>query len=374
MLSSKAPRTTTHRLLAIGAVLSLGTLSLTACGGSPAAPAAATSGSASAEKVGVSLIVKTTTNPFFVSMQDGAKKAAAAEGVDLKLAAGKADGDEDTQIQAIENAISKGDKGILITPNGPSVVDALKKAKDAGLFVIALDTPPDPADAADITFATDNFSAGELIGKWTAAQLAGEKATIALVDLFDDKVVSVDYNRDQGFLTGLGIDTADAKKNGDEAKTGKYTGGKGGDYEIVGSQASQGAEDGGRTAMETLLAKNPNINVVYTINEPAAAGAFEALKAAGKEKDVLVVSIDGGCTGVNNVKSGVIGATAQQYPVKMAELGVKAIVELAKTGKKPANSPGLDFYNTGVELVTDKPADGIKSITTTAASDICWGK
>jgi fructose transport system substrate-binding protein len=359
-------------LFALGAVLTLGTLSLTACGGTPSSNGS--TGGSSSDKIGVSLIVKTTSNPFFVSMQDGAKKAAESGGVDLKLAAGKADGDEDTHIQAIENAISKGDKGILITPNGPSVVDALKKAKDAGLFVIALDTPPDPADAADITFATDNFAAGELIGKWTAAQLGGKKATIALVDLFDDKIVSVDYNRDQGFLTGLGIDTADAKKNGDEAKTGKYTGGKGGDYEIVGSQASQGNEDGGRTAMETLLAKNPNINVVYTINEPAAAGAFEALKSAGKEKDVLVVSIDGGCTGVNNVKSGVIGATAQQYPVKMAELGVKAIVDLAKTGKKPANSEGLDFYNTGVELVTDKPADGVKSITTTAASDICWGK
>ncbi|MEJ1177978.1 MULTISPECIES: substrate-binding domain-containing protein [unclassified Pseudarthrobacter] len=370
MLTSKTPRTIARRLVAAGAVLTLGTLSLTACGGN----SPATSGTDSGEKVGVSLIVKTTSNPFFVSMQEGAKKAAEADGVDLKLAAGKADGDEDTQIQAIENAISKGDKGILITPNGPSVVDALKKAKDAGLFVIALDTPPDPADAADITFATDNFAAGELIGKWTATQLAGKKATIALLDLFDDKVVSVDYNRDQGFLTGLGIDTADAKKNGDEAKTGKYTGGKGGEYEIVGSQASQGAEDGGRTGMETLLSKNPNINVVYTINEPAAAGAYEALKSAGKEKDVLIVSVDGGCAGVDNVKSGVIGATAQQYPVKMAEMGVKAIVELAKTGKKPANSEGLDFFNTGVELVTDKPADGVKSITTTEASDICWGK
>ncbi|MEJ1192569.1 substrate-binding domain-containing protein [Pseudarthrobacter sp. CCNWLW207] len=370
MLTSKTPRTIARRLVAAGAVLTLGTLSLTACGGN----SPATSGTDSSEKVGVSLIVKTTSNPFFVSMQEGAKKAAEADGVDLKLAAGKADGDEDTQIQAIENAISKGDKGILITPNGPSVVDALKKAKDAGLFVIALDTPPDPADAADITFATDNFAAGELIGKWTATQLAGKKATIALLDLFDDKVVSVDYNRDQGFLTGLGIDTADAKKNGDEAKTGKYTGGKGGEYEIVGSQASQGAEDGGRTGMETLLSKNPNINVVYTINEPAAAGAYEALKSAGKEKDVLIVSVDGGCAGVDNVKSGVIGATAQQYPVKMAEMGVKAIVELAKTGKKPANSEGLDFFNTGVELVTDKPADGVKSITTTEASDICWGK
>src|SRR6185295_5982492 len=179
MLSSKAPRTITHRLTAMAAVLTLGTLSLAACGGTPAA----SPGSSSAEKVGVSLIVKTTTNPFFVSMQDGAKKAAEAEGVDLKLAAGKADGDEDTQIQAIEAAISKGDKGILITPNGPAVLDAIAKARDAGLFVIALDTVPDPADAVNITFATDNFLAGQYIGQWTAETLAGGDAVIGMIDL-----------------------------------------------------------------------------------------------------------------------------------------------------------------------------------------------
>ncbi|MCA4135217.1 substrate-binding domain-containing protein [Arthrobacter sp. M4] len=360
----------TLRLLTVGAVLTIGSLGLTACGG----PASGSGNSGSSEKIGVSLIVKTTSNPFFVSMQDGAKKAAESGGIDLKLAAGKADGDEDTQIQAIENAISKGDKGILITPNGPAVVDALKKARDAGLYTIALDTPPDPANAVDITFATDNFAAGKAIGEWTAAQLNGKKAVIALIDLFDDKIVSVDYNRDQGFLSGLGIDVKDKAKNGDEAKTGKYTGGKGGDYQIVGNKASKGAEDGGRTAMETLLSHNPDVNVVYTINEPAAAGAYEALKSAGKDKDVLIVSVDGGCTGVNNVKSGVIGATAQQYPVKMAELGVQAIVDLAKSGKKPSVSEGLDFYNTGVELVTDKAATGVKSIDTAAASKICWGK
>ena len=299
---------------------------------------------ASGEKVGVSLIVKTTTNPFFVAMEDGAKKAAEAGGVDLKLAAGKADGDEDTQIQAIENAISKGDKGILITPNGPSVSRRPEEGQGRRPVRHRPGHPAGPRRRRRHHVRHRQLRrrrADRQVDRqpsWTA-----RKPPSRCVDLFNDKVVSVDYNRDQGFLTGLGIDTADKKKNGDEAKTGKYTGGKGGDYEIVGSQASQGAEDGGRTAMETLLSKNPNINVVYTINEPAAAGAFEALKAAGKEKDVLVVSVDGGCTGVNNVKSGVIGATAQQYPVKMAELGVKAIVDLAKTGKKPANSrgPGL---------------------------------
>ncbi|AZZ50025.1 sugar ABC transporter substrate-binding protein [Rathayibacter rathayi] len=364
-MTNRSPRLT--RYLGLGSVAILAALGMTACssssgGGSPAG---------SSDGVGVTLIVKTTSNPFFVAMEDGAKAAATSAGVNLTLAAGKEDGDEDTQIQAIENAISKGDKGILITPNGPSVVDAIQKARDAGLFVIALDTAPDPADAVDITFATDNFAAGESIGKWTAAQLDGKKATIAMLDLFDDKVVSVDYNRDQGFLTGMGIDVADKATNGDEAKTGSYSGG---DYELVGNEATQGAEDGGRTAMETLLSKNPDVTVVYTINEPAAYGAYQALQAAGKEKDVLLVSIDGGCAGVKNVKDGLIGATAQQYPVKMAQLGVEAIAQLAEDGTKPSTSAGLDFFDTGSALVTDTPVDGLDSISSDDASGICWGE
>jgi fructose transport system substrate-binding protein len=359
-------RTAVHRLIVGGVVLAAATTGLAAC-----APAG---GTGAADKVGVALIVKTNSNPFFIAMQKGAEAAAKDADVSLTLAAGKEDGDEDTQIKAIEDAIARGDQGILITPNGPGVLDAISKARDAGLYVIALDTPPDPADAVDITFATDNRLAGQLIGQWTAAQLNGKKATIALLDLFDDKIVSVDYNRDQGFLEGLGIDVADGNTNGDEAATGSYTGGAGGAYEIVGNEATNGAEDGGLAAMETLLSKNPDINVVYTINEPAAYGASQALQAAGKSPDdVLVVSIDGGCAGVQNVADGVIDATSQQYPVKMADLGVKAIVDIVKNGTKPAVTEGLDFYNTGVALVTDTPADGVDSIDTAAATKICWG-
>ncbi|MER7334367.1 MULTISPECIES: substrate-binding domain-containing protein [unclassified Micromonospora] len=327
-------------------------------------------GSAGGGSVAVSLITKNSTNPFFVAMQQGAKKAAEAEGVKLTLAAGKEDGDEAGQVQAIEDAIARGDEGILITPNGPGVNPAIKKARDAGLYVIALDTPPDPADTVDITFATDNFKAGELIGRWTATQLGGKPATIAMLDLFNDKVVSVDYNRDQGFLTGMGIDTADRRKNGDEAKTGSYSGGT---YTIACNEPTNGAEDGGRTAMENCLTRNPDINVVYTINEPAAVGAHKALQAAGKTQGVLVVSIDGGCDGVRQVEGGVIGATSQQYPLTMAELGVQAIKKIANGGEKPKVSDGLDFFDTGVTLVTDKAATGVESITSTDAAQRCWG-
>ena len=114
------------------------------------------------------------------------------------------------------------------------------------------------------------------------------------------------------------------------------------------------------------------MNVVYTINEPAAEGAFQALTKAGKT-GVLVVSVDGGCPGVAAVKAGVIGATSQQYPLKMAALGIDAIAAFAKDGTKPAATEGLTFFNTGVNLVTDKPAEGVPSIDTTKGTELCWG-
>ena len=182
-----------------------------------------------------------------------------------------------------------------------------------------------------------------------------------MLDLNPDGV-SVDVQRDQGFLEGFGVDVADKAKIGDES-----------DPRIVGHDVTDGAEEGGRTAMENLLQKDPTINLVYTINEPAAAGAYEALKAAGKEKDVTIVSVDGGCPGVENVKSGVIGATSQQYPLKMAEMGVEAVGTSPKDGTKPEPTAGKDFVDTGVTLITDKPADGVESKDTAFGLENCWG-
>lgn len=125
--------------------------------------------------------------------------------------------------------------------------------------------------------------------------------------------------------------------------------------------------------MEELLAIDPMINVVYTINEPAAAGAYEALRSIGRENDVLIVSVDGGCPGVQNVADGVIGATSQQYPLLMASLGIEAIAQFAADGTVPQPSEGLDFFNTGVALVTDTPVDGVDSVSVAEGTDLCWG-
>jgi fructose transport system substrate-binding protein len=321
-------------------------------------------GQASAEEVIIGLITKTNNNPFFVKMKEGAEAKAKELGAELRSFAGKYDGDNEGQVAAVESLISAGAKGILITPSDTkAIVPTIKQARDAGILVIALDTPLDPIDAADATFATDNFKAGQLIGEW-AAKTMGDKAATAKIAFLDalEAQPTVDMLRDQGFMKGFGIDIMDPTRYGEET-----------DPRIVGHQWGQGAEEGGRTGMENLLQKDPDINVVYTINEPTAAGAYEALKAAGKEKDVLMTSVDGGCPGVKNVEAGVIGATSMQFPLLMASLGVEAVVEFAKSGKKPEPTPGLTFYDTGVALITDKPVEGVPSITAKEGLTKCWG-
>ncbi|SMC71695.1 mannose-binding protein /fructose-binding protein /ribose-binding protein [Fulvimarina manganoxydans] len=324
-----------------------------------ALPAAAQDG-----PVKACLITKTDINPFFVKMKEGATAKAQELGVELSTYAGKVDGDHETQVQAVESCIAAGAKGILITASDTkAITDVLGQARDKGMLVIALDTPLEPIDAADATFATDNFKAGQLIGQWAKAKMGAdaENAKIALLDL-SPAAPSVDVLRDQGFLDGFGIDIKDKNTIGDED-----------DPRIVGHDVTSGNEEGGRTAMESLLQRDPGINLVYTINEPAAAGAYEALQSFGLADQAIIVSVDGGCPGVKNVQEGVIGATSQQYPLDMAAQGVEAIAQFAKDGTVPQPSEGLDFVNTGVNLVTDQPQEGVPSISVEEGLDRCWG-
>ena len=328
-----------------------------------AAAAALLSASPAFAASGVCLITKNNTNPFFVKMKEGAEAKAKELGVEFQAFAGKVDGDAGPQIEAIENCVASGAKGILITASNDSVIPALKTARQGGVLVIALDTPIGDKDAADSTFATDNFEAGVLIGKWAKAQMgdAAKDAKIGMLNINKDNI-SVDVLRDTGFLTGFGIEVPNLKVMGSET-----------DPRVIGHETSNANPEGGLKATENLLAKEPNMNLIYTINEPAAEGAFQAMKAAGKEKQALIVSVDGGCPGVQNVKAGVIGATSMQFPLLMASKGVEAVAAFGKDGTKPANSEGLDFFNTGVQLITDKPVDGLPSITSEEGLKLCWG-
>jgi fructose transport system substrate-binding protein len=325
-----------------------------------AAFAVALSGAPSfaADNIIIGLITKTNTNPFFVKMKEGAQAKAKELGVTLQSYAGKYDGDNEGEVAAIEALMAAGAKGILLVPSDSSaIVPTVAKARKAGILVITLDTPLDPVTAADANFATDNLKAGELIGQWAKATL-GDKAKdakIATLDLAANQP-TVDYLRHNGFLGGFGIPVKDPKHFSMSDSP-----------QIVGSDVTAGSTDGGRKAMEKIMQKASDINVVYAINEPAADGGYAALKAAGKDKGVLVVAVDGGCPGIKSVKAGIIGATSQQYPLLMAADGVEAVVEYAKTGKKPESK------DTGEQLVTDHPVPGVKSIDTAEGAKLCWG-
>jgi fructose transport system substrate-binding protein len=303
------------------------------------------------EQVTIGLITKTETNPFFVKMKEGAQAQAKKDNVKLLTGSGKSDTDNASQVTHLENMTTQGAKVILDVPaNSKAIVPAIKKARDAGVIVIALDTPPEPQSAVDALFATDNLKAGELIGKYAAAKAKEMKIKpkIAMLDLAPG--ISVGQLRHDGFLKGFGI--------------------KEGDPQIVGAAPTEGNTAKGQAAMESLLQKDPGINIIYSINEPSGFGGATALKAAGKDpKDFILVSVDGGCDAIaRGIKPGVIDATSQQYPLKMAALGVQKGAAAARGGPKPKG-----YVDTGVELITADPVDGVESKDAAYGEENCWG-
>ena len=114
--------------------------------------------------------------------------------------------------------------------------------------------------------------------------------------------------------------------------------------------------------VSAALAGNPRLRRV------AAEGAYAAIKKAGKTKDIVLTSIDGGRLGVQYVKEGKIAATVMQFPKKMAVRGVDYVIDFAKTGKKPSG-----FIDTGAELITDKPFSDLPSKDTKFGVENCWG-
>ena len=345
-----ASRRRSWRLAGVGVVAIVALLAAGCSGRS------SSSGSSQSSQVQVGLITKTETNPFFVKMKEGAAKEAAAKGAKLLTAAGKFDGDNASQATAIENMVAAGVKGILITPSDTkAIVPSIQKARDKGVEVIALDTPTDPQTAVDALFATNNFQAGVLIGQYAKAAMGGKAAKIATLDLAPG--ITVGVLRHNGFLSGFGAASVDDTASDQVTSS-----------QVVCSQDTQGDQAKGQTAMENCLQKDPSINLVYTINEPAALGAYTALKAAGKQNDVLIVSVDGGCTGVKAIQDGRIAATSQQYPLKMASEGVDAVVNFASSGQKVSG-----YTDTGVTLITAKPQSGVESKDVQFGLANCWG-
>lgn len=320
-------------------------LAVTACGGQPAATSS--SGAGSSGDVTIGIVELNLSNPFFGTLEKATEAAAKKNGWKVMKSEAKVPGDSATQVTAIENMMNNGVKAIVLDPANPTaLVNVVKKARDKGILVVTVNATLEPLDAADATFATDNKAAGVLIGKWAkGTATADPKIAMLDFDLSDGPA----KGRHDGFLEGFGIDGSSPL--------------------VAGSELTQGTVDTGQTAMEKLLSAHPDINTVYTINEPAAHGAATAIKKQSKGP-VTVVSVDGACSGVQDVKDGVIGATAMQFPSRMGENAVEAIAKFIKDGTKP--TPGLN--DSGAVLITDKPVAGLDSKDSTWGLENCWGK
>lgn len=309
-------------------------------------PLAAIPGHAADPTYRIGIVEQQLSNPFFGKLEASAVETAKKHGLETMTAEATVAGDSATQVAAVENMINRGVKGIVLDPaNAFALVPIVTKARAAGIIVVTTNTSLDPATAADASYETDNLAAGVLIGQWAKAKIGATKPRVALLDYdLSDKTAKA---RHDGFLKGFGITESSP--------------------EIAGTALTQSNVETGQSAMENLLSAHPDINVLYTINEPAAQGAFLAIKKT--KHDILVTSIDGSCSGIRSVADGTIGATVMQFPANMGQMAVEAIVRAAAGGPKPTG-----INNSGTVLITDHPVPGIESKDSKWGLAHCWGE
>jgi simple sugar transport system substrate-binding protein len=289
--------------------------------------AAATAGPALADDVKIGFITKFPV-PFYTTMEDAAKAYAAAHpGIDIVFGQGTSATDIDGQIALIESMVTQGVKGIAITPVDPTVAPALDKAVAAGIKVVLMDNSIPDWKGQTALATTNNFEAGKLAGGYLKTVLKnGDKLGIQQgvpgVPALDDRV--------NGMLEGL----------------------KGVDAAIAGKGATNCTEELGINVAQDLLTANPDLKAIYSACGPPAAGAAQAIKNAGLDHKVILVGFDWCCGESEAMAAGQEDASVAQFPAKMAELGVDALVKAIGGGTVES------LIDSGAGLVTpDNMAD-----------------
>ena len=291
--------------------------------------AAAIAGPAqAADDVKIGFITKFPV-PFFATMEDAAKAYAAANpGVEIIFGQGTSATDIEGQIALIESMVTQGVQGIAVTPVDPTVAPALDKAIEAGVKVVLMDNNIPDWNGRTALATTDNYAAGKIAGEYLKSVLQDGDTL--------------------GILEGVpGVPSLDDRVNG------MLDGLQGVDVEIVGRGATNCTEELGINVAEDLLTANPDLKAIYSACGPPAAGAARAIENAGIANDAIVlVGFDFCCGEAEALAAGTEDATVAQFPAKMAELGVDALVKAIR-GEQVES-----LIDSGAALVTkDNMAD-----------------
>lgn len=261
--------------------------------------------------------------PFFATMEDAAKAYAAANpGVEIIYGQGTSATDIEGQIAQIESMVTQGVQGIALTPVDPTVAPALDKAIAQGVKVVLMDNNiPDWKGRTSLA-TTDNYAAGVIAGQYLKSVLK-EGDTL-------------------GILEGVpGVPALDDRVNG------MLEGLKGVEVKVVGRAGTNCTEELGINVAQDLLTANPDLKAIYAACGPPAAGAAQAIKNAGIASDAIVlVGFDFCCGEAEALTAGIEDATVAQFPAKMAELGVDALVKAIRGDEVPI------LIDSGAALVT----------------------
>lgn len=274
-----------------------------------APPAEGSKPSQSGAKKTIGLSVLTMTNPFFKVIADSVTEEAKKSGYETIVVSGEFDVAK--QQNQVKDFIVKKVSAIILTPcDSKSIGTAIKEANDAGIPVFTADIACLAPDAKVVShIATDNLGGGREAGK----------AMIEALGEAGGKVVILDFNAVESCQMRVkGFKEVIDAYNKDHAK---------GKIEIVASLPGQGVKDLGYKAAEDALQSHPDMVGIFAINDPSALGARAALEKAGKADQVKIIAFDGQPEGKQAIKEGKIYADPIQFPDKIGQETVRAIVK-----------------------------------------------
>ena len=261
-----------------------------------------------AAKTKIAVVVSTLNNPWFVVLANTARDRAVELGYDATIF----DSQNDTAKEAanFDNIIASGYKAILFNPtdaNG-SIANVLK-AKAAGIPVFCIDREINSTNAATCQMLSDSYSGCVKLGQYFVKTVGKTGQYAELLGIVGDNNT---WNRSKGFHSVVD----------------NYSG-----LKMVAQQSAEFDRAKGLEVMEAILQAHPDLNAVFCGNDAMAMGAYQALVAAGKDKQVKVFGFDGADDVVKLIAEGKIAATGMQYPKLMARTAAEYADEYIK-GKR----------------------------------------